>query len=377
MAARHVNNREPAVSEANGPVGEESLAVRPPVTQHVAHPLEPRFLHGVPGVQLNDACEAAHLRDLGDSYERSSWGKRMNALPVLHDDEVVLAETDAPVAAREIQTHRPTGAIQERSDSRWNAGWIHRRQQEGEDAERQAGGGRVRHRGRGLAQAEVRGSPALDRRHRTLVDLLCERHRCKRANEQAVSARPPCTGPEIRAHHYLHWRELKPECDDVIRRTLKVIHNHPVARFDEEDAAPVNNGIRKSTIRIVGRVGEVHRGPRQPPTQSRSRSRLPLEQPDGHRLPHPIHRDGTVRCSAAEKVAPRRLGGVAICPGVDEVRLSEGGTLYAEEIGVPSRRGRATIEWPHVANQLVRVSLPSAPPDEVTTLREEPEWRSP
>jgi len=62
----------------------------------------------------------------------------MNALPVLHDDEVVLAETDAPVAAREIQTHRPTGAIQERSDSRWNAGWIHRRQQEGEDAERQA-----------------------------------------------------------------------------------------------------------------------------------------------------------------------------------------------------------------------------------------------
>ena len=60
LAARHVDDGQAAMAEADGPIDPEPLAVRPAVPEHVAHPLEAGLLHDVARVEPDDAGDAAH-----------------------------------------------------------------------------------------------------------------------------------------------------------------------------------------------------------------------------------------------------------------------------------------------------------------------------
>src|SRR2546422_1009576 len=49
----HVNDRQPPVSEPDRTFDQETLAVWPSMPEHVAHPLETCFVHGLTRIQLN------------------------------------------------------------------------------------------------------------------------------------------------------------------------------------------------------------------------------------------------------------------------------------------------------------------------------------
>ena len=49
------------MAKSDRAVEEESLAIGAPVSEDVTHPLEPCFVHGLAGVELDDSCNAAHF----------------------------------------------------------------------------------------------------------------------------------------------------------------------------------------------------------------------------------------------------------------------------------------------------------------------------
>ena len=60
VASGHVHDRQPTHPKPHRPPDPEPLAVGPAVAQHIAHPLEAWFIHGLPRIQLDDADDPAH-----------------------------------------------------------------------------------------------------------------------------------------------------------------------------------------------------------------------------------------------------------------------------------------------------------------------------
>ena len=79
-AARDVDDRQPAVSEADRSFDPQPLTIGPPVAQDIPHALEPRLVDGLVRIQADDADNPTHggyaLRSPGRSSARSATGCR-------------------------------------------------------------------------------------------------------------------------------------------------------------------------------------------------------------------------------------------------------------------------------------------------------------
>src|SRR2546426_9376165 len=149
-----------------------------------------------------------------------------------------------------------------------------------------------------------------------------------------MSTTPPSPGPEVGVHRDLHRRELEAELDAVLGCALEIVHDYPISRLHEEYPAPVADRVREAVIGVVLglRKIEVLRG--SPPAEPRPRPSFPREGPGRDDLRRAVNGDRAVGGGPSEEVSPRRLRRVPVGPRIHDVRLSEGGALNAEEIGV-------------------------------------------
>src|SRR5262249_4768118 len=60
MPAGNVHDRQPPVAQSHRSVNPQAFAVRAPVPEDVPHALQARFVYGLPGVEADDPCDAAH-----------------------------------------------------------------------------------------------------------------------------------------------------------------------------------------------------------------------------------------------------------------------------------------------------------------------------
>ena len=117
------------------------------------------------------------------------------------------------------------------------------------------------------------------------------------------------------------------------------------------------------------RIIESLRG--SPPAHPRLRAPFPREGPGRDDLGRTVKGDGAVGGGPSEKVSPNRFRRVAVGPRIHDVRLSEGGALNAEEVGVAVSPGLREADGPHVEDQLMGVPLPSASHHGVPSSREQ------
>ena len=60
LTARDVDDGEAPVAEPHRSFRPQALAVGPPMTEHIPHALEQRFVHALAGVQVDNADDATH-----------------------------------------------------------------------------------------------------------------------------------------------------------------------------------------------------------------------------------------------------------------------------------------------------------------------------
>ena len=203
------------------------------------------------------------------------------------------------------------------------------------------------------------------------MHLAFERGARKGFDEKSAALGHARARPEVRTHRHLDRRELEPQFDRVFGAPGEDVDDHPVPGLDEEHPPPVEHWIGEAAVGIVRRLGGVEALGGLPVVQPRPGSGVPLERPDGDRLPEAVHHDGAVGRRAAEEVAPSRLGGVAIGPRIDEAGASENGALDTEQIGVAVPRAERTAQRPNVENELMGIVVPSAPHHDEAAVGEE------
>src|SRR6266511_3489873 len=176
-------------------------------------------------------------------------------------------------------------------------------------------------------------------------------------------------GPLGRIHGHGHRPQLKAHGHHVLRGPVEVVHQDPVARLDEEHAAPMHHGILEPRIAVVEGIGEVVRRVGLPVLESRRGPPKPAEGRRRHRLALPVQRDGAVGHGSAEVIAPARVS-VAEGARIDQARLAERRALDGEKVGVTVSPAHRAAERARIEDELMGAGPPIAPHHGITAVRE-------
>src|SRR5687768_2037522 len=117
--------------------------------------------------------------------------------------------------------------------------------------------------------------------------------------------------------------ELERQIDLVTPGPGQVVDEDPVAWFDEDDAAPMHDGIGQRGVAVVLGVKKIEVGRRVPLAQADPRMPAPAEWARRLGLADAVHDNRAVRGRAAEVIPPFRVAAVAVRARVDDARLAE------------------------------------------------------
>ena len=171
--------------------------------------------------------------------------------------------------------------------------------------------------------------------------------------------------PAIGAERHLHRRELERQIDLVRRRSDQIVDEDPVARLDEQNAAPMHDRIAAAAERIVLCIQKIQLGTRVPFAQSHPRALAPPERSGRLGLSPAVDDQRAVRRGAAKEVAPFRIRRVAEIPAVNEARFAEDRALNAQQIRVSMSAAPGTAQWTDVHDHLAGIVIPLVPHDGV------------